>query len=466
MKPIVDISEYQASRNLSYDKLCASISGVILRSNYGTRKDVAFEQHYTEFKKRGIPVGVYSFLTNYMNVQAQARAFLDAIEGKEFELGIYADVEHEQYAERLTAKTVRDFILIIDTATERKMGIYTGAWAWDTIFSGVEYNEPDRAHWVAGYLSNWNARLMPRGWSKVHLWQYSSNVYLLGYNYRLDGNKLMVPEAEWQALLGEPVCYKEADEPQGEPEKVLFEATVSSTVKDYLNVRWAANAKSTIVDKAYPGAKLSVYEINSNVKLKPWYRIGINRWVAGWYCVPSQPPVPAPPVGEYIGKVIPLWQRDLRWTNVKLGTSNTTIGGYGCLLTCVTMYTNWLLNANYTPPEMNEIIKEKNGFVQGNLFRFASLVEAFPQIGLDKLLRTPLVPADLTVIDAILADKRPVIVETRLAKRTEHWVLIVGKRDNKYVCADPWTGKIVDFESTFGEPSRWIYSTVSYRKAA
>lgn len=466
MKQILDCSEYQAPRNLNYDRLCTSISGVILRSNYGTRKDVAFEQHYTEFKKRGIPVGVYSFVTNYMNVQVQARAFLDAIEGKEFELGIYADVEHEQYAERLTAKTVRDFILIIEMATERKMGIYTGAWAWDTMFSKAEYNEPNRAHWVAGYLSNWNARLMPRGWSKVHLWQYSSNVYLSGYNYRLDSNKLMVPEAEWQALLGEPVRYKEVDEPQGEPEKVLFEATVSSTVKDYLNVRWAANAKSTIVDKAYPGAKLSVYEVNSNVKLKPWYRIGINRWVAGWHCIPSQPPVSAPPVGEYIGKVIPLWQRDLRWTNVKLGTSNTTIGSHGCLLTDITMYTNWLLGTNYTPSQMNEIIKGVNGFVQGNLFRFASLWEAFPEIGADKLIRTPLTPANLSVIDAILADDRPVIVETRMNKRSEHWVFIVGKTNERYLINDPWTGKQVLFQDVYGDAARWIYSTVSYRKVA
>ncbi len=462
MKPVIDISYWQNPRNINYDKLCASVDGVIIRATYGTRKDQYFERHYAECTKRGVPVGVYGFVTEYMNIPAQARAFLDAIEGKIFALGIYADVEHEKGAERLTAKTVRDYILIIESAVGRKMGIYTGAWAWDTIFSGVEYNEPDRVHWVAGYLSNWQPRLMPRGWSKVHLWQYSSNVYLPGYNYRLDANKVMVPEAEWLALHGEPVHYHEEEEPQGEPEKVLFEAKVKATATPYLNIRATHYATAAVVGRVYPGATISVYEVYAGNKLKPWYRIGVDRWVAGWYCTPSLPPVPQPPVGDLLGKVTPLWQRDPRWANVRLGTSNTTIGSYGCLLTSVTMYANHLLSANYTPPEMNEIINGVNGFVQGNLFRFASLWEAFPQIKADKLIRTPLTPAPLAEIDKILADGRPVIVETRINKKTEHWVLIVGKRDGKYVINDPLTGKQISFEDVYGSPPRWIYSIVSY----
>ena len=465
MKPIIDISSWQNPRNINYDKLCANVDGVIIRATYGTRKDAYFEQHYSEFTRRGTPIATYGFVTEYMNVQAQARAFLDAIEGKTFAWGIYADVEHEEGAERLTAPTVRDFLFIVDTAIARKEGIYTGAWAWDSIFSGVEYNEPDRAHWVAGYLSNWTNKLMPRGWSKVHLWQYSSNVYLSGYGYRLDANKLMVPEAEWLALLGEPVCYKEADEPQGEPEKVLFEAKVGATATPYLNIRIASNSSAPIVGKVYPDAPLNVYEINANVKLKPWYRIGVNQWVAGWHCTPSLPPVVQPPASELIGSVRPLWQRDPRWANVKLGTSDTTIGSYGCLLNDITMYVNWLLGTNYTPAQMNEIIKAENGFVKGNLLRFASVWEAFHEIAADKFIRTPLTPAPLSEIDAVLADGRPVIVETRQNKRTEHWVLIVGKRDGRYVCNDPWTGKQVDFESTFGEAGRWIYTIVSYKRA-
>jgi len=114
---------------------------------------------------------------------------------------------------------------------------------------------------------------------------------------------------------------------------------------------------------------------------------------------------------------------------------------------------------------MNEIIKGVGGFVSGNLFRFASLWEAFPnQIRADKFIRTPLTPAPLSEIDAVLADNRPVIVETRLNKVSQHWVLIIGKVDGRYVCNDPWTGKQVDFEAVFGEPARWIYSVVSYAR--
>ena len=289
-------------------------------------------------------------------------------------------------------------------------------------------------------------------------------------------------EGDWHQLMtGKWVPawhYDVVEAPAPELPKVLFNAIANPPVGDYLNIRVAANNKATIVGQIHFGTLLNVYEVNSNVKLKPWYRTGINQWVAGWYCIPPLPPETTPPPKQpNVLDIAPLWQRDPRWINVKLGTSNTTIGNVGCLLTDITSYVNYLLGTNYTPPEMNEIIKKVGGWVHydeatksylpgGNLFRFASLWEAFPQIGADRLLRTPLVPADLTVIDAIMADKRPVIVETRINKSIQHWVLIVGKGEGKYWINDPWTGKRAFFEDVYGDAARWIYSTVSYRKAA
>ena len=56
-----------------------------------------------------------------------------------------------------------------------------------------------------------------------------------------------------------------------------------------------------------------------------------------------------------------LSQNDPRWKNKKLGHSRSTIGNFGCTITCIAMMTN------RTTDEVNELLKANNGFVQGNL---------------------------------------------------------------------------------------------------
>ena len=51
----------------------------------------------------------------------------------------------------------------------------------------------------------------------------------------------------------------------------------------------------------------------------------------------------------------PLNQRDARWKDIKLGFGNTTIGGYGCTITCVAML------AGLTPDDVNARLKNVNG---------------------------------------------------------------------------------------------------------
>ena len=61
-----------------------------------------------------------------------------------------------------------------------------------------------------------------------------------------------------------------------------------------------------------------------------------------------------------------LYQNDEKWKNTKLGNSNETIGGWGCLLTSVTMMLN-AIGYNETPETVNEKMKKAGGF-QGAFF--------------------------------------------------------------------------------------------------
>ena len=51
-----------------------------------------------------------------------------------------------------------------------------------------------------------------------------------------------------------------------------------------------------------------------------------------------------------------LYQNDEKWKSTKLGNSSETIGGWGCLLTSVTMMLNGI-GYNETPETVNEKMK-------------------------------------------------------------------------------------------------------------
>ncbi|MEA4811147.1 MAG: GH25 family lysozyme [Anaerolineaceae bacterium] len=447
MKPIIDISYWQNPRNINYDHLASSVEGVIIRTSYGSRKDAYFDTHYTEFTKRGIPIGVYSFLTEYMPVDQQVATYKRMVEGKIFKLGFWADIEAEAGAELLTLATIRKWLSMADATLGVRHGIYTSWWMWQQC-AGNAVGFGDRALWVAHY-GVINPRL-PAGWSDWLFHQYSSTVIHPGYNYVLDTNRFNGDEAKWAAYLAAG-SSNETPNPLPEP-SVLWKGRVIPAIG--LNVRSERDYTKPNVLRTLPAnTEVQVFE-----EVGAWVRISPDKqeWVVSRFLEVIKDGI--------VSDVLPIKPLYQRAYPQKLGFSNTTIAGYGCLLTCATMLVNYQLKRNYTPPEMNEIIKRVNGFVSGNLFVFSSVWNAFPgKIGADKLIRTPLTPAPLHEIDTILSTGRPVIVETRLNKAQQHWVLIVGKCDGRYVINDPWTGKQQLFDEIYGDPARWIYSIVSYK---
>jgi len=54
-------------------------------------------------------------------------------------------------------------------------------------------------------------------------------------------------------------------------------------------------------------------------------------------------------------------QKDPKWANVKLGTSNTTIGQNGCFLVSLSMLANML------PPDANKLLTDGGGYANGNM---------------------------------------------------------------------------------------------------
>jgi len=240
LKPIIDLSKWQDPEKINYDILASEVSGVIIRCSYGSAYDSPyglephFETHYNEFTKRGVPVGVYFFLTEYQSVESQVRTFIEKINqfkarqytidlelvfGMDyagqtmtslngFPLGYWLDVEVENGAEKLRKQTVHDFIQQWETQSGETLGIYTSKHMWHEIMNGAYYTT--KRLWNAYYgLEKYLLDNLPTGWSDCFIWQYSgTGGRLPGYSGGLDMDKFMGGETAYMRLLLEGDEYE------------------------------------------------------------------------------------------------------------------------------------------------------------------------------------------------------------------------------------------------------------------
>lgn len=134
-----------------------------------------------------------------------------------------------------------------------------------------------------------------------------------------------------------------------------------------------------------------------------------------------------------------LYQNDERWKNAKLGNSSETIGGWGCLLTSVTMMLNGI-GYNETPETVNEKMKKAGGF-QGAFFIPSVLPYVWSNCVYRDMQPCENLPAPIAQIDAAVAAGKPVILQVDWNKQAgiqTHFVLIKEKKGNDYVIYDPY----------------------------
>lgn len=160
--------------------------------------------------------------------------------------------------------------------------------------------------------------------------------------------------------------------------------------------------------------------------------------------------------------IAPLSQQDLRWASIKLGTSKSTIGSHGCLMTCATMLVRFLLGINITPADMNAWLIANGGYHNYNLFVWAILNKYDSKISFGYRYNGAL----LDKIDEQLAKGMPVIVNVdgipASSAIDEHWVLIIGKENGKYIINDPIDGVQFPFDNRYGDPRSKIYVVCTY----
>jgi hypothetical protein len=159
-------------------------------------------------------------------------------------------------------------------------------------------------------------------------------------------------------------------------------------------------------------------------------------------------------------KCKPYSQQDPAWKNKLLGfASETTIGKYGCLLTCMAM-TSSGFGYNETPASLNDKLRDLGpnvGFQEAMVIP-ATLPRVLPQISYTNFVWCREQPAPINSINAALDAGMPVIVEVDYSNSPglqNHWVLLYERRGIDYLIHDPWpfpveSGEMLLTKSRYG----------------
>ncbi len=134
-----------------------------------------------------------------------------------------------------------------------------------------------------------------------------------------------------------------------------------------------------------------------------------------------------------------LYQNDETWKKNTLGNSSETIGGWGCLLTSVTMMLNGI-GYNETPVTVNEKMKNAGGF-QGAFFIPSVLPYVWTNCAYRDMQSCETSPAPIALIDSAVAAGKPVILQVDWNKQVgiqTHFVLVKEKKGNDYSIYDPY----------------------------
>lgn len=130
--------------------------------------------------------------------------------------------------------------------------------------------------------------------------------------------------------------------------------------------------------------------------------------------------------------MIILSQRDPRWGALMLGKTSFTIQRWGCLLTCISMLSDYYQSIGKGQFKSPKDLSQEIQFTQGGLLIWESLPKVLPF----RLKRRINWKDDISFITAI-KDKRTAVV---LQVNGDHWVIALTKIGNIYRVADPWFG--------------------------
>lgn len=161
-------------------------------------------------------------------------------------------------------------------------------------------------------------------------------------------------------------------------------------------------------------------------------------------------------------------QRDDKWRLEKLGTSTSTLGKDGCLVTDMAGLCKYY-GKDTDPSRLNTALVAINGYKSDNLYKwYEGIPKIFPDILCTKVQDTPnlLNVTQFAEIDEEIKNLRPVVIKVDFLPGTpdieQHYVVIIGKDGDDYVVADPYYGDMASL-SRYGKPAKAIQRYVFHK---
>ena len=181
----IDVSTWQNDVDFSKVKKSGH-DFVIIRAGFGrevSQKDNRFEQHYKKAKAAGLKVGAYwySYADSIEDAKKEAKACLEVIKGKAFELPVYYDLEEASIAKlgKSTCTAIAKAFCEAVKAEGYKVGVYANL-NWFTNY--LDYAELKKTY------SIWLAQYHTEHQLDCDIWQNSSTGKVDGYNGNIDTN--------------------------------------------------------------------------------------------------------------------------------------------------------------------------------------------------------------------------------------------------------------------------------------
>lgn len=440
----IDLSRYQYSsdgkQKPDFDKINATCDFVAVRAGISWGyTDPWFAYSWAHIVK---PRLAYHVVYPGEDANRQMEHFLNIVKPESSDrLVLDMELDHGVGKTRIT-DTLNQCLRSILEKTGRYPVVYSRA-NWINQFVAVEDLPPNLDWWLAHYLARRPAPLytpekappprLPNGVSKwlIHQTGERGNGSEVGVaSYYVDTNRWNGTMEQMRAWFGLGEDEPEPEEPTNE----LYRAKVTATIG--LRIRSGAGLEYPQIGSLVYGQEVSVFEERNG-----WGRIdpAEQRWSSLQYLErisSGQPPATAN--YAYFGGVYS--QRDVRWKDHPLGTKST-IGANGCLVTCVAMVCNHFWHAT-NPLALNRWLTENEGYLDGNLFLWASIERLYPDMHFDGFVYNP---TTAQIRAAILGGTLPIMFvdfddDTPLIEM--HWVLGIGVTADDVLIADPWTGTI------------------------
>ena len=224
----IDVSTWQGDVDYNRVRACGIVA-VIIRAGFGQTEDNKFRQNYRNARAAGLKVGAYWYSYAYCvaDAEQEARACLEILGDREFDLPIYYDMEEDSQMalgkSTMTAMACR----FIDTvqAGGFRGGMYSSP-SWFSDFLDYDLLRSKYSIWLAH-------------WASVHsracdIWQYGEDGRIDG----IDGDVDVDIIENWDVIGGDIPDYPDDE----------FPPYQNGTVKDVQNWLNSAYGASLEVD--------------------------------------------------------------------------------------------------------------------------------------------------------------------------------------------------------------------------